>query len=99
MDEPFGALDALTRDQLNVDLHHIWTERRMTVAFVTHSITEAVFLSTRIVVFSQRPGRMVEDIALDLPAERKLAIRETPEFAHYTRHIRGLFEEMGLIHD
>lgn len=99
MDEPFGALDALTRDQLNVDLRHIWTERRMTVAFVTHSITEAVFLSTRIIVFSQRPGRIVEDITLDLPAERKLALRETPEFARYTRHIRGLFEQMGLIHD
>lgn len=99
MDEPFGALDALTRDQLNVDLHHLWAERRMTVVFVTHSITEAVFLSTRIVVFSQRPGRVVEDIRLDLPSDRKLAVRETPAFGAYTRHIRNLFEQMGLIHD
>ena len=71
----------------------------MTVVFVTHSITEAVFLSTRVVVFSPRPGRIVEDIVLDLPADRKLAVRETPEFAKYTQHIRGLFEKMGLIHD
>ncbi|MBV9065761.1 MAG: ABC transporter ATP-binding protein [Methylobacteriaceae bacterium] len=99
MDEPFGALDALTRDQLNVDLHHIWTERRMTVVFVTHSITEAVFLSTRVVVFSPRPGRIVEDVQLKLPTERKLAVRESSEFASYTRHIRALFEQMGLIHD
>lgn len=99
MDEPFGALDALTRDQLNVDLLHLWRDRKMTVAFVTHSIPEAVFLSTRIVVFSPRPGRVVDDITIDLPDERKLALRETPEFARYTRHIRGLFETMGLIHD
>lgn len=99
MDEPFGALDALTRDQLNVDLHHFWAKRRMTVVFVTHSITEAVFLSTRVVVFSPRPGTIVEDMVLDLPVERKLAIRETPQFANYTQHIRGLFEKMGLIHD
>lgn len=99
MDEPFGALDALTRDQLNVDLHHLWLERRMTVVFVTHSITEAVFLSSRVVVFSPRPGRIVEDIAIDLPAERRLAVRDSPRFAHFTRHIRGLFERMGLIHD
>jgi NitT/TauT family transport system ATP-binding protein len=99
MDEPFGALDALTRDQLNVDLHHMSQQRQMTVVFVTHSIAEAVFLSTRVIVFSPRPGRIVEDIAIELPKERRLAVRETPEFASYTRHIRGLFEKMGLIHD
>jgi NitT/TauT family transport system ATP-binding protein len=99
MDEPFGALDALTRDQLNIDFHHLWAERRMTVVFVTHSIAEAVFLSTRIIVMSPRPGRVVEDINVDLPRERKLALRETPEFSAYTRRIRALFERMGLIHD
>jgi NitT/TauT family transport system ATP-binding protein len=99
MDEPFGALDALTRDQLNIDFHRLWAERKMTVVFVTHSIAEAVFLSTRIVVMSPRPGRMVEDIAIDLPDERKLAIRESAEFVQYTRRIRALFERMGLIHD
>jgi NitT/TauT family transport system ATP-binding protein len=99
MDEPFGALDALTRDQLNVDLHHFWRQQRTTVVFVTHSITEAVFLSTRIVVFSPRPGQVVADMQVELPEERRLAVRETPEFATYTRRIRGLFEQMGLIHD
>jgi len=99
MDEPFGALDALTRDQLNVDLHHLTQQRKMTAVFVTHSISEAVFLSTRVVVFSPRPGRVVEDIRIDLPRERRLAVRESKEFADYTRHIRGLFEKMGLIHD
>ncbi|SDS51142.1 ABC transporter ATP-binding protein [Bradyrhizobium canariense] len=99
MDEPFGALDALTRDQLNVDLHHLWQQQRMTVGFVTHSISEAVFLSTRIVVFSARPGKIAEDIHVDLPDDRKLAVRDTPDFIRYTQHIRGLFEKMGLIHD
>lgn len=99
MDEPFGALDALTRDQLNIDLHHLWAEQRMTAVFVTHSIAEAVFLSTRIVVFSPRPGRIVENVTLDLPANRHLALREAPDFLAYTRRFRGLFEQMGLIHD
>ena len=62
MDEPFGALDALTRDQLNVDLYRLWQQQRMTVVFVTHSISEAIFLSSRIVVFSPRPGKVIEDI-------------------------------------
>ncbi|MCA6108611.1 ABC transporter ATP-binding protein [Bradyrhizobium cenepequi] len=99
MDEPFGALDALTRDQLNVDLHHLTQQRRMTAVFVTHSISEAVFLSTRVIVFSPRPGRVVADIRIGLPRERRLAVRESKEFGDYTRHIRGLFEKMGLIHD
>jgi len=99
MDEPFGALDALTRDQLNVDLHRLTQRQKTTTIFVTHSISEAVFLSTRVVVFSPRPGRIVEDIRIDLPSERRLAVREDKEFAGYTRHIRGLFEKMGLIHD
>ena len=99
MDEPFGALDALTRDQINVDLRRLWSKHRMTVVFVTHSITEAVFLSSRVVVFTPRPGRIVEDIPINLPMERKLAMRESAEFGAYTRRIRGLFEQMGLIHD
>jgi NitT/TauT family transport system ATP-binding protein len=99
MDEPFGALDALTRDQLNVDLHRLWLQRRMTVVFVTHSITEALFLSTRVVVFSPRPGRPVDDLVLDLPEHRRLALRETPAFGEYSRRLRGQFEAMGLIHE
>ena len=99
MDEPFGALDALTRDQLNVDLYRLWQRQRMTVVFVTHSISEAIFLSSRIVVFSPRPGKVVEDIRIELPDERKLSVRETEPFGRYTRHVRGLFENMGLLHD
>jgi NitT/TauT family transport system ATP-binding protein len=99
MDEPFGALDALTRDQLNVDLHRLWHRQRMTVIFVTHSISEAIFLSSRIVVFSPRPGKVIEDIRIELPDDRKLAVRETEPFGRYARHVRSLFESMGLLHD
>jgi NitT/TauT family transport system ATP-binding protein len=99
MDEPFGALDALTRDQLNVDLYRLWQRQRMTVVFVTHSISEAIFLSSRIVVFSPRPGKVIEDIRVELPNERKLSVRETEPFGRYARHVRGLFESMGLLHD
>ncbi|MDM9559509.1 MULTISPECIES: ABC transporter ATP-binding protein [Bordetella] len=97
MDEPFGALDALTRDQMNVELQRIWMETRNTVLFVTHGIAEAVFLGDTVMVFSPRPGRVVETIAIDLPRPRPLAIRETPEFGRYVSHIRGLFQQMGLI--
>jgi NitT/TauT family transport system ATP-binding protein len=99
MDEPFGALDALTRDQLNVDFHHLCGDGRTTVVFVTHSIVEAVFLSQRIIVFSPRPGRVAENIVVELPPTRRLLLRETPEFATYTRQVRTVLERMGLIHD
>jgi len=99
MDEPFGALDALTRDQLNVDLHRLWLRRRMTVVFVTHSISEALFLSTRVVVFTPRPGRPVDDLLPEFPEHRRLALRETPEFGGYVQRLRGQFEAMGLIHE
>jgi NitT/TauT family transport system ATP-binding protein len=97
MDEPFGALDALTRDQMNVELQRIWTEVGNTVVFVTHGIAEAVFLADKVVVFSPRPGRIVEVIDIDLPRPRKLSIRESAQFGTYTQHIRSLFEGMGLI--
>jgi NitT/TauT family transport system ATP-binding protein len=99
MDEPFGALDALTRDQMNVELQRIWMETRNTVLFVTHGIAEAVFLADRVVVFSPRPGRIVEILAIDLPRPRKLSLRETPEFGRYCAHIRELFEQMGLLRE
>ena len=85
MDEPFGALDALTRDQLVLDLQKIWNERRITVLFVTHSVQEAVFLSDRIVVMTPRPGKIDRIIDIDLPRPRTLALREAPEFARYSR--------------
>jgi len=97
MDEPFGALDALTRDQMNVELQRVWMEVRNTVVFVTHGISEAVYLADKVVIFSPRPGRIVEIMDINLPRPRKLSVRETPEFGAYTSHIRDLFSSMGLI--
>lgn len=97
MDEPFGALDALTRDQMNLDLLKMWDQSHKTVLFITHSIAEAVFLSDRVMVMSSRPGRIVEMLTVDLPRPRHLAVRETPEFAAYTRRIRELFQAEGLL--
>jgi NitT/TauT family transport system ATP-binding protein len=99
MDEPFGALDALTRDQMNVELQRIWMETRNTVVFVTHGIAEAVFLADRVVVFSPRPGKVAEIIDVDLPRPRRLAVRESSQFGAYTGRIRKLFNEMGLINE
>jgi NitT/TauT family transport system ATP-binding protein len=99
MDEPFGALDALTRDQLNLDLQSIWLQSQKTVMFVTHSISEAVFLSDRVVVFSNRPGRVVEVLDVDLPRPRHLSIRETPEFGRYANEIRQVFSSLGILRD
>jgi len=89
MDEPFGALDEITRDTLNLHLHRLWRQSGLTSVFVTHSIPEAVYLSSRIVVMSPRPGRIVEviDVELDL-AERPLEIRETPEFLAVAHRVR-----------
>jgi NitT/TauT family transport system ATP-binding protein len=88
MDEPFGALDEITRDHLNEQLIGLWEQTGKTVIFVTHSISEAVFLSTRIVVMSPRPGRIIETIESNLPAKRKLDIRETPEFLAIAHRVR-----------
>jgi len=88
MDEPFGALDEITRDHLNAQLLHLWRTTGKTVVFVTHSIAEAAFLSTRIVVMSPRPGRILDVIDSDFPPDRTLDIRETPEFAELSRRIR-----------
>ncbi len=96
MDEPFGALDAMTRDQLNVELQRIWNSTHKTVVFITHSIPEAVFLSDRVEVFSPRPGRIALSLAIDLPRPRRMSIRHMPEFNHYCGIIRELFEDMGL---
>jgi NitT/TauT family transport system ATP-binding protein len=88
MDEPFGALDEITRDHLNEQLLRLWERTQKTVVFVTHSIPEAVFLSNRIVVMSPRPGRILEIIESDLSAERTLDVRETPEFLEIARRVR-----------
>jgi NitT/TauT family transport system ATP-binding protein len=96
MDEPFGALDALTRDQLNLDLQRIWQENKKTVLFVTHSIAEAVFLADRVFVMGPRPTRILEAIDIHLERPRKLEIRETTEFADYVKRILELFYKMGI---
>ena len=88
MDEPFGALDEITRDRLNEQLLRLWEREKRTVIFVTHSIPEAAFLSSRIVVMSARPGRIVEVIESNLPADRTLDIRETPEFVDIAHRLR-----------
>jgi len=99
MDEPFGALDALTRDQLVLDLQHIWNERRMTVLFITHSVPEAVFLSDRIIVMTPRPGRVEQVIKIDLPRPRTLALRESAAFAGYMQQILALFLARGVLRE
>jgi NitT/TauT family transport system ATP-binding protein len=88
MDEPFGALDEITRDYLNVQLHKLWLTTRKTCVFVTHSIAEAVYLSTRIVVMSPRPGRILEVIESDLPQDRPLELRDTPQFLAIAHRVR-----------
>jgi NitT/TauT family transport system ATP-binding protein len=97
MDEPFGALDALTRDQLNLDLQDIWQESRKTVLFITHSISEAIFLSDRVLVFGPRPGRIVDELHIDLPRPRRLAARSSDRFGEYASRIRKTFQSMGVI--
>ncbi len=99
MDEPFGALDEITRDRLNEQLLQLWAKERRTVIFVTHSIPEAAFLSSKIVVMSARPGRVVEVIESNLPANRTLDIRETPEFVDIAHRIRQALRKGDSYHD
>jgi NitT/TauT family transport system ATP-binding protein len=96
MDEPFGALDALTRDGLNLELQDIWMRSRKTIIFVTHSIAEAILLSDRVCVMAARPGRIVEILHVEFPRPRTLAIREDPQFSAHTRRVREIFEAHGV---
>jgi NitT/TauT family transport system ATP-binding protein len=97
MDEPFGALDALTRETMNVELQRIWMERRKTVVFITHSTAEAVFLADRVLVMTARPGRLRDVLTVDLPRPRSLDVMNTGAFGAYVRRIRaGLAAEGGL---
>jgi len=89
MDEPFGALDALTRESMNVELQRIWLDRRKTVVFVTHSTSEAVFLADRVMVMTARPGRIGDMLKIDLPRPRTLDVMTTEAFGTYVRRIRS----------
>jgi len=97
MDEPFGALDALTRDDLNIELERLWFETRKTIIFITHGISEAVYLSDRVVVMSRNPGQIAEIIEIDIPRPRPLSVRNTPEFGKYAQQIRHLFASLGVV--
>lgn len=88
MDEPFGALDALTRDKMGLELLRIWTETKKTILFVTHSISEAAFLSDRVIVMSPRPGKIDEIIDIQLPYPRTVEVKETIEFVNYVKKLR-----------
>ena len=99
MDEPFGALDALTREFLNVELQRLWLDSGKTVVFVTHSIPEAVFLADRVVVMSARPGRIDRVLEVDLPRPRGLAARKSPRFSELVDTITQEFLARGVLDD
>src|SRR5918996_2293672 len=96
MDEPFGALDALTREQISMDIQRVWMDKRKTAIHITHSIPEAVLLADRVVVMSPRPGRIVEIIDVDLPRPRRLD-KLPPRFNDYAAHIRDIFKSKGVL--
>jgi NitT/TauT family transport system ATP-binding protein len=98
MDEPFGALDALTRLQVRTDLEALWLRRRPTVLFITHSVEEAVGLSDRVLVMGPSPGEVVDEIHVDLPRPRPIVLGDVPEFSGYVDRIHRQFERLGVLH-
>ncbi|ARP80009.1 ABC transporter ATP-binding protein [Bordetella genomosp. 8] len=97
MDEPFGALDALTREQMVMELHQIWLRTKKSVMFVTHDIQEAILLAQRVLVMTPRPGRAAEIVEVDLPYPRTPKTMETPRFIALVAHVRNLFEQYGVL--
>jgi NitT/TauT family transport system ATP-binding protein len=95
MDEPFGALDAMTREQMNLELLRIWSQSRKTVFFITHSIAEAIFLSDRVIAMTARPGTIADVITIDLPRPRDLSVINTERFGRYAAHLRSLLDAQG----
>jgi NitT/TauT family transport system ATP-binding protein len=96
MDEPFGALDALTREQISMDIQHLWMEQRKTALLITHSIPEAVLLADKVIVMTPRPGRIAEIIDINLPRPRRLD-RLPERYNELTGHIRDIFKEAGVL--
>ncbi|GAB5376242.1 MAG: hypothetical protein AcusKO_27040 [Acuticoccus sp.] len=97
LDEPLGKLDAMTREAIRRDLQRLWMERRPTVIFVTHSIEEAIQLSSRVAVVTPRPGRIEEIIDIDLPYPRDFDVKDSPEFTRYGRTIHEIFRGYGVL--
>ena len=98
MDEPFGALDALTREQMRIDLEALWLETRKTVVFITHSIDEAVLMADRVVVMSARPGRIERILDVELARPRGLDARKAARFTELTEEITSIFLARGILH-
>jgi NitT/TauT family transport system ATP-binding protein len=99
LDEPFAALDALTRDQMALDFQSLGSTRNKTVFFITHSIPEAVFLADTVVVFSARPGSIADVVRIELPRPRRLAMRESSQFVEYVGKIQAIFQEQGILRE
>jgi NitT/TauT family transport system ATP-binding protein len=97
MDEPFGALDALTRETMNLELQRIWIESRKSILFITHSIPEAVFLADRVVVLSERPGRVRTIKPIDLPRPRDMTTMEDPKFVKMVGELRRELQSQGRL--
>jgi NitT/TauT family transport system ATP-binding protein len=97
MDEPFGALDAMTRESMNVELQRIWMQRRITVLFITHSTAEAVFLADRVIVLTSRPGKISDQFDVDLPRPRTLDVMNTEAFGRHVRRVRAALNADGAV--
>jgi len=97
MDEPFGALDAMTREQMMIELQRIWMDQKTTILFITHSLSEAIFLSDRVLVMGPRPGRVVGEFTIDIPRPRRIRDERSPAFAGYADRVRACLEASGAL--